>query len=151
MKKSELVDMIRTVVKEEVNRTLPTLLMEVLAERLVASNQTISEGKAPVVRQAAPAPKPSPAPQRRAPIVTKNPLINQILSETSGGIPVDDNVELVSEGIAPQQASVLDLVKNVSEEEQADPAMASVLGALKKDYRSLLKAADNAAKSKRPM
>ena len=34
MKKTELIEIIRTLVKEEVHNTLPQLLMEVLAEKL---------------------------------------------------------------------------------------------------------------------
>ena len=59
MNKKELVEIVRTVVREEINNALPQYLMEVLAERITAQS-VITEGKEPNI-PAEPRKKPSAA------------------------------------------------------------------------------------------
>lgn len=154
MKKSELLEMIRTVVKEEVDQALPQILMEVLAEKIVNNEQP--------VRSAAPksfsgtAPKPAgyrkpqvalDAPLRsevKIPnIFSANSKYGQILNETQGGVPQD------SFDATP---SVMDTLKTIPQEvlnENRD--VAAVANAMTRDYSQMLKAIDAKAKAKRPM
>lgn len=147
MKKTELVEIIRTLVKEEVHNALPQLLMEVLAEKMTENSSAILESKsqasastrkpnfnvqleAPVTKQPVQAPK----------IFTKNPVLNQILNETVGGVPQEELTPSAIDTIQTLPKEVLNENKEV----------AAVANALTRDYSKLLKAVDAKAKAKRP-
>lgn len=145
MKKNELVDIIRTLVKEEVHNALPQLLMEVLAEKLT--------GQEVLTEKVVEAPKRKvnvglEAPIKQAPVqspkmFTKNPILNQVLNETIGGVPQEKE-----ESAAP---STLDVIKTLPREVLAEnKEVAAVANALTRDYSKLIKAADAKAKAKRP-
>jgi hypothetical protein len=149
MKKSELLEMIRTVVKEEVDHALPQLLMEVLAEKIV--NSEVS------AKPVAPKPAPAPTNYRKPQVALDAPLrseikapaifslsskFGQILNETQGGVPQDD---------INATPSVIDTVKSIPKEvlnENRD--VAAVANAMTRDYSQMLKAIDAKAKAKRP-
>jgi len=150
MKKTELVEIIRTIVKEEVHNALPHLLMEVLAEKMSEKSTEILESRKqfeqipakkpnfnvgleePIKRQPVPVPK----------IFTKNPLLNQVLNETVGGVPTEEQT---------QTSSALDVIKNLPREAlNENKEVAAVANALTRDYSKLIKAADAKAKAKRP-
>lgn len=151
MKKNELVDIIRTIVKEEVNEALPQLLMEVLAEKITKNSEAILESTKsskpistkkpnfnvgldePVKKQPVQAPK----------VFTKNPILNQILNETVGGVPVEEEVTT---------PSAIDMIKTLPKEAlNENKEVAAVANALTRDYSKLLKAVDAKAKAKRPI
>lgn len=148
MKKNELVEIIRTLVKEEVHNALPQILMEVLAEKMTENSSAILESRKqpeqaitrkpnfnvgldePIKKQPAAAPK----------MFTKNPLLNQVLNETVGGVPVEES--------AP---SAIDTLQNLPKEVlNENKEVAAVANALTRDYSKLLKAVDAKAKAKRP-
>jgi hypothetical protein len=151
MKKNELVEIIRTLVKEEVHNALPQILMEVLAEKMTENSAAILESKKqqeqaparksnfnvgleePVKKQPAPAPK----------MFTKNPLLNQVLNETVGGVPLEE---------ASPTPSAIDVIKSLPKEAlNENKEVAAVANALTRDYSKLLKAVDAKANAKRPM
>lgn len=151
MKKTELVEIIRTLVKEEVNNALPQLLMEVLAEKITQNSGTLLESKKPApVQQTA---------QRKAPSVSfegavkqppiqppktfsSNPIFNQILNETVGGIPTESE---------ESSLSAIDTLQNLPKEVLAENKdVAAVANAMTRDYSQLMKSIDAKAKSKRP-
>lgn len=150
MKKSDLLEIIRTVVREEVNTALPQILMEVLAEKI--SNGGIpnkihvttdnlktfaSAAKRTVVEQ-----KLGGAVPRPAKVYATNPVLNAVLNETVGGIPPEDT-NLV--------ASSIDVVKNLPKEVLSEnAALNDVAKALSKDYSKFLKVVDSKAKANRP-
>jgi len=147
MKKSDLLEIIRTVVREEVNNALPQLLMEVLAEKISNSGEqpkrapssapTFSPAKQSITEQAR-----KPMPSRPPKVYSTNPILNAVLNETQGGVPVEDDNPV---------ASSIDIVQNIPKEVLAEnTAVAAVANALTKNYSSILKAADAKAKSSRP-
>lgn len=145
MKKNELVDIIRTLVKEEVHNALPQLLMEVLAEKLTgqevltekvveAPKRKINVGLEASIKQA------SVQPPK---MFTKNPVLNQVLNETIGGVPQEE---------AASSTSTLDVIKTLPKEVLAEnKEVAAVANALTRDYSKLMKAVDSKAKAKRPV
>jgi hypothetical protein len=147
MKKNELVDIIRTLVKEEVNNALPQLLMEVLAERLSENSAAILENRTATTQQSVKskvevfmeepsAPAPVAQPQR---MYSKNPLLNQVLNETTGGVPTESTMQ-----------SSVDILQQLTPQQlNENKEVAAVANALKKDYRSLLKAMDKKVSEKR--
>jgi len=150
MKKNELVEIIRTLVKEEVHNALPQILMEVLAEKMTENSAAILESKKQ--QEQAPARKPNfnvgmeesvkkqPAPAPK--MFTKNPLLNQVLNETVGGVPLEE---------ASPTPSAIDVIKTLPKEAlNENKEVAAVANALTRDYSKLLKAVDAKAKAKRP-
>lgn len=146
MKKNELVDIIRTLVKEEVNNALPQLLMEVLAEKLSENSAAILENRSTVAPQPvrnkvevfleAPVTAAAPQPQK---LYSKNPILNQVLNETTGGVPTDSTMQ-----------SSVDILQQLTPQQlNENKEVAAVANALKKDYRSLLKAMDKKVSEKR--
>ena len=145
MKKNELVDIIRTLVKEEVHNALPQLLMEVLAEKLTgqevltekvveAPKRKINVGLESPIKQA------SVQPPK---MFTKNPVLNQVLNETIGGVPQEEEAS---------STSTLDVIKTLPKEVLAEnKEVAAVANALTRDYSKLMKAVDSKAKAKRPV
>lgn len=151
MKKQELVEIIRTLVKEEVNNALPQLLMEVLAEKMVENSNSILESKKV---ESTPQPvRRSPSvsfetPVKQAPVQTPrtfstNPILNQVLNETVGGIPQEESAST---------PSAIDALKSLPKEVLSEnKEVAAVASAMTRDYSQLLKAIDQKAKAKRPV
>ena len=149
MHKKELLEIIRTVVREEINNALPQYLMEVLAERITAQ-PVITEEKPPTI-PTAPRKKPSvsfEAPIKKATVqaprtFSSNPIFNQILNETVGGIPDESSVSV---------PSAIDTIKNLPKEVLAENKdVAAVANAMTRNYSKLMKAIDAKAKSGRPV
>lgn len=139
MKKDELVEIIRTLVKEEIHNTLPQLLMEVLAEKMNENSASILENKVEK-KQATPAPAPrKPVAPQTPKQYTNNPILNQVLNETVGGLPQE-----------AESSSAIDVLNNLTPQQlNENKEVAGVANALNKDYRALLKAVDAKAKTKR--
>lgn len=133
MTKQELFDSIRTIVQEEVRTQLPNILIEILAERIDVSKNVVTEVAAKKPAQTIRKQQPQQPKQER--VFSKNPVLNQILNETQGGIPQDDDA---SAAVDPRFTPEV-LAENRD--------LAAVNNALNRDYRSLLKAADAKAKS----
>lgn len=153
MKKSELVEIIRTVVKEEINNALPQLLMEVLAEKITQNSGALLESQKsvqPSTQQVVPSRAPSVGldgnlkqPPVQAPkTYTSNPILNQVLNETVGGIPLEAEVNT---------PSAIDTLKNLPKQVlNENKEVAAVANAMTRNYSQLLKAIDSKAKLKRP-
>lgn len=148
MNKKELVEIIRTVVREEINNALPQYLMEVLAERITAqaviteekqSIQVSTQRKNPSVTFSEPVKK---APVQTPRTFSSNPIFNQVLNETVGGIPDENSVSV---------PSAIDTIKNLPREVLSENKdVAAVANAMTRDYSKLMKAIDAKAKSSRP-
>ena len=154
MKKSELLEMIRTVVKEEVDHMLPQLLMEVLAEKITQNTAALSESKSVPASHAINSTIKKPTlvafeeSIKRSPVqvprtYSKNPALNAVLNETVGGIP-QDGVGVVM----PSVPSVIDVLKNVPTEvlnENKD--VMAIANAMNRNYSQMLKSVDAKAKA----
>lgn len=154
MKKSELLEMIRTVVKEEVDQALPQLLMEVLAEKIVNNEQPVRSNAPKSFNGTSPAPASYRKPQVAldAPIRSEvkvpnifsaNSKYGKILNETQGGVPQDGFV-----GSGPTAHDALENIPREVLNENRD--VAAVASAMTRDYSQMLKAIDAKAKAKRP-
>jgi hypothetical protein len=152
MKKTELVEIIRTLVKEEVNNALPQLLMEVLAEKITQNSSALLETNKPTSVPQAIAKRPAvnvgfETPIKQPPVqapktFTSNPILNQVLNETVGGVPLEESVS------AP---SAIDTLQSLPKQVLAEnKEVAAVATAMTRNYSQLLKAIDDKAKAKRP-
>lgn len=147
MNKKELVKIIQEVVRLEIKKLGPELVRSALLESLQApsekqptkihrpaiSNLVIQEESASPKRQVA---------EKQLIQFSTNPILNQVLNETRGGIPQEQT---------DQGVSVKDLIENTPKEVLSEnAAIQSVATALNRDYRQLLKVAEEKAKKNRP-
>lgn len=132
MNKNELVEIIREVVRSELKNIGPSLVREALLESLGGTpssqvNESIQEQPRPAIRRQSPVAAP-----KKEVKYSSNPILNQILNETSGGIPGESG-----------PMALPSLEDSIPQEVIAGNAeVAGVLKATKRDYRSLLKAMD---------
>ena len=143
MKKNELVEIIRSIVREEVKQTLPTLILEILSERTSSPSaaRTVSSKSTSVSRET--------ITEEKKPLkkFSNNPILNAVLNETQGGIPGENNVPMASTELTKSNTVVETLTSHIPKEVILEnKEVQAVMGALTKDYRSLLKAADTIAK-----
>ena len=145
MNKQELKEIIRSIVREEVERALPNVLVEILASKvgdreLVAESAPVQQRRPQVAQQ-----RPQPRAQQK---FSSNPILNQILNETQGGVPGDSDSPRVSAEmpVPGAQVSILDKVKGISKQQLAEnKEVAGVLNVLNRDFRQLVKAVDKNA------
>jgi hypothetical protein len=166
MNKTELENIIRKIVKEEVSIAVPKLIIELLQ----ADKKNVVTESTQVARRPAPAARPAPAPQRppvKKPVInTKNPLLNQILAETEPGFPqaeAGQGVDLGDLGVSfdgPMQmesAPVPSMLEEAAEpvindyDQPSQGELPVPAGLFKRDFRSILKKADKIAKQNRPL
>lgn len=128
MKKSELIEIIRKAVRLELNESLPKLISEVTKKIETEDTDPVSIAKRVLKREASVTTNKKPIKS-----LSKNPLLNQALNETIGGIPQEGN--LVSGYEDTKQ--ITDFQGNTH---AVDELPDHVSNALNRDYSDLLKA-----------
>ena len=149
MQKKELIKIIQEVVRLEIKKMGPEIVRNALLESLQpnapAATPKIHRPNISnlVVEEAPVDSKEDVAEQKPLKKFSNNPVLNQILNETQGGVP--------QEG-ADVGVSVQDLFANTPKEVLSENAeVQGVANALTRDYRSLLKAIDEKSKKHRPL
>ena len=149
MQKKELIKIIQEVVRLEIKKMGPEIVRTALLESL----QPNTSSAAPkihrpnisnlVVEETPVQLKENIVEQKPMKKFSTNPILNQVLNETQGGVP--------QEG-ADTGVSVQDLLANTPKEVLSENAeVQGVANALTRDYRSLLKAIDEKSKKHRPL
>jgi hypothetical protein len=149
MQKKELIKIIQEVVRLEIKKMGPEIVRNALLESL----QPNTSSAAPkihrpnisnlVVEETPVQLKENIVEQKPMKKFSTNPILNQVLNETRGGVP--------QEG-ADTGVSVQDLLANTPKEVLSENAeVQGVANALTRDYRSLLKAIDEKSKKHRPL
>ena len=164
MKKSQLVKLIAPIIQEEVEKALNKVLPSMVAEAFVI----MEEQRAPVARTQAPIQQVQQAPviqetaiPAREPIqYSSNPLINEIMNETEGGLPQDGSDPYLSEGFdmigdggmgVPAQAPIQTAIIPTTDTSgggstvtaaQLQTDAPEVFNALTRDYSGMMKALD---------
>jgi hypothetical protein len=153
MNKSELIEIIREVVRTELKNSGPRLIKEALIESLGSGGNTAVSEKItfeePSTFKSVMAEEIPSAPRKPRPFVkySSNPVLNEVMNQTEGGVPQDGSGVVSDGGAIP---SKVDILMNAPREVlQENSPLNVVAKALKKDYRSLLKAADSVAKKHR--
>lgn len=145
MKTQELKEMIRSVIKEELQKTLPTLIPNILSEILTGQNKTVVSEKleTPKVSQ-----KPSeniqPA-KKTFKKYTNNDVLNAVLNETVGGIPREGSYAGLMGALRSESLGVANINESVEIPQQITPVneeQAKVLNVINRDFRKLMKAVD---------
>lgn len=158
MKKTDFENLVRGIVAEEVKKQLPKAISEVFYKVLNENQETISEDIEPEYIK--PEPKKS-QPVRQYKQYTKNPVLNQILNETTGDLKARKRFNSPAVGLAEDMGKIgvsdnsviTGGVKELLAEATATGATPSVMDvkqalpdpikkALNRDYRKFMKAVD---------
>ncbi len=145
MKTQELKEIIRSIIKEELQKTLPTLIPNILSEILTGQNKTVVSEKleTPKVSQ-----KPSeniqPA-KKTFKKYTNNDVLNAVLNETVGGIPREGSYAGLMGALRSESLGGANINESVEIPQQITPVneeQAKVLNVINRDFRKLMKAVD---------
>ena len=118
MKKTELIRLIKTAVREELQNSLPELLNETLR-----NNKIKKEIKSDNCNKLKVSKKQTP--QK---LYTKNPVLNKVLNETVGGVPIETNNNTLDNEIKDLNGNTVNI----------DNLPKSLATALTRDYTELL-------------
>ena len=144
MKSNELKELIRSVIKEELNKTLPTLIPKILSEVLsgrqsstIQSNQPIVSTKT-VVKESVQKPK-------EIKRYSSNPILNEILNQTVVKIPHESSIAGLDSTFKSQAFSGMQMNESVETSQPVAPVteeQGKVMNVINRDFRSLMKAVD---------
>ena len=144
MKSNELKEIIRSIIKEELDKTLPTLIPKILSEVLsgrqsstIQSNQPIVSTKT-VVKESVQKPK-------EIKKYSSNPILNEILNQTVVKIPSEGSMAGLDSVFKSQAFAGLQMNESVETSQPVVPVteeQGKVMNVLNRDFRSLMKAVD---------
>lgn len=101
MKKEQLQKILRPIIKEEVSKVIADVLPSLLADAIVIQQEQLNEQKQQSVQPQQPRKQslaemigiPTANKQQKPKINTQNPLLNEVLSQTDGGLPSENPYE----------------------------------------------------------
>ena len=144
MKSNELKEIIRAVIREELDKTLPTLIPKVLTEVLsgkqsntIQSNESTITTKT-VVKESVQKPK-------EIKKYSSNPILNEILNQTVVKIPNEGSMAGLDSSFKSQAFSGMQMNESVETSQPVAPVteeQGKVMNVLNRDFRSLMKAVD---------
>lgn len=145
MKTQELKEIIRSVIKEELQKTLPTLIPNILSEILTGQSK-------PVVSEKLETPKVSQKPSENIQPAkktfkkyTNNEALNAVLNETVGGVPREGSYVGLMGALRSESLGGANINESVQIPQQITPVneeQAKVLNVINRDFRKLMKAVD---------
>ena len=145
MKTQELKEIIRSVIKEELQKTLPTLIPNILSEILTGQSK-------PVVSEKLETPKVSHKPSENIQPAkktfkkyTNNEALNAVLNETVGGVPREGSYVGLMGALRSESLGGANINESVQIPQQITPVneeQAKVLNVINIDFRKLMKAVD---------
>ena len=141
MKSNELKEIIRTVIREELDKTLPTLIPKVLTEilsgkpsEMIQSNQVVKN----TVQESIQKPK-------EIKKYSSNPVLNEILNQTVVKIPSDGSIAGLDSNFKSQAFAGMQINETVETPQPIAPVteeQGKVMNVLNRDFRNLMKAVD---------
>lgn len=146
MKIEALKEYIRKTVQQEIRSILKEELKYQLTEILLGNNSNILESKKEessslatlLESESEPVKQQTP---KKIVKYTSNPILNEILNQTQGGIPREgEMVGLIGDGFGGTVGR--EQINEVKVPENASKEVKNVYQAMSKDYRSLMKAVD---------
>lgn len=145
MKTQELKEIIRSVIKEELQKTLPTLIPNILSEILTGQSK-------PVVSEKLETPKVSHKPSENIQPAkktfkkyTNNEALNAVLNETVGGVPREGSYVGLMDALRSESLGGANINESIQIPQQITPVneeQAKVLNVINRDFRKLMKAVD---------
>jgi len=141
MKSNELKEIIRAVIREELDKTLPTLIPKVLTEILSGKDSTIVASTVQtknVVKESVQKPK-------EIKKYSSNPILNDVLNQTVVKIPNEGSMVGLDSSFKSQAFAGMQMNESVEEPPPVTPVteeQGKVMNVLNRDFRSLMKAVD---------
>lgn len=144
MKAQELKEIIRSVVKEELQKSLPTLIPNILSEILSGQSKQIVNEKTETQKVVQQPKQVETVSKKQFKKYTNNDVLNAVLNETVGGLPREGAyVGLMgtlqseaSNGVHINESVNVQQITPVNEEQS------KVLNVINRDFRKLMKAVD---------
>ena len=144
MKSNELKEIIRSIIKEELDKSLQTLIPKILSEVLsgrqsstIQSNQPIVSTKT-VVKESVQKPK-------EIKKYSSNPILNEILNQTVVKIPNEGSMAGLDSSFKSQAFAGMQMNESIETQQPVAPVteeQGKVMNVLNRDFRSLMKAVD---------
>ena len=138
MKADVLKEYIKKVVQQEVRNVLKNELREHLTEVLTGNSVLTPKKSESVAEPVEDFVQESQKPKKFVKY-TNNPVLNQILNETTGGVPKEGTMVSLTEGFSGGSSTT---VNEIKPPENAPEPVKSVYSAMNKDYSKLMKAID---------
>lgn len=146
MKANQLKEIIRGLVREEVSKIFKEELQKNLVEIITNSNNKIASLKNNVetVSESQTSSTPPVKKQQKFVKYTSNQLLNQVLNETTGGVPQESSaVGLMGGDFKSSMLNESEIIQQPEIPENARKEIKVVHEAMTRDYRDLMKAIDN--------
>ena len=148
MKAQQLKGIIRSIVQEEIKKVFKSELQTGLLE-IFTNSKAPNHGSDLPNRSQSSTEKISSATTKKQVKYTQNDILNQVLNETTGGVPQEGNfVGMVDGGFSKTSADMVSesVMSNVPND--APEGVKTIGNILNRDYSSLMTAIDNKRKGK---
>ena len=144
MKSNELKEIIRSIIKEELDKTLPTLIPKILSEVLSGRQSSTIQSSQPIVSTKTVV-KESVQKPKEIKKYSSNPILNEILNQTVVKIPNEGSMAGLDSTFKSQAFSGMQMNESVETSQPVAPVteeQGKVMNVLNRDFRSLMKAVD---------
>ena len=144
MKSNELKEIIRSIIKEELDKTLPTLIPKILSEVLSVRQSNTIQSSEPIVSKKTVV-KETVEKSKELKKYSSNPILNEILNQTVVKIPNEGSMAGLESTFKSQAFAGMQMNESVETPQPVAPVteeQGKVMNVLKRDFRSLMKAVD---------
>lgn len=145
MKTEEFKSIVRSIIQEELKVVLPTMIPKILTE--VLSNNVKVEPTQKIEKEPISEKVKQPTSQKQYKKYTNNEMLNQILNETTGGVPQEGSFVGYSSILNSQPLNESINIDTPTPTSVVNEEQSKVLNVMNRDYRKLMKAVDNKKKS----
>ena len=144
MKSNELKEIIRSIIKEELDKTLPTLIPKILSEVLSGRQSSTIQSSQPIVSTKTVV-KESVQKPKEIKKYSSNPILNEILNQTVVKIPNEGSMAGLDSSFKSQAFAGMQMNESIETQQPVAPVteeQGKVMNVLNRDFRSLMKAVD---------
>ena len=144
MKSNELKEIIRLVIREELDKTLPTLIPKILSEVLSGRQSSTIQSSQPTVSTKTVV-KESVQKPKEIKKYSSNPILNEILNQTVVKIPNEGSMAGLDSSFKSQAFAGMQMNESIETQQPVAPVteeQGKVMNVLNRDFRSLMKAVD---------
>lgn len=149
MKAQELKEIIRSVVKEELQKSLPTLIPNILSEILSGQSKQIVNEKTETQKVIQQPKQVETVSKKQFKKYTNNDVLNAVLNETVGGLPREGAYVGLMGSLQSEASNGVHINESVNVQQitPVNEEQSKVLNVINRDFRKLMKAVDKKKKS----
>lgn len=144
MKAQELKEIIRSVVKEELQKSLPTLIPNILSEILSGQSKQIVNEKTETQKVVQQPKQVETVSKKQFKKYTNNDVLNAVLNETVGGLPREGAYVGLMGALQSEASNGVHINESVNVQQitPVNEEQSKVLNVINRDFRKLMKAVD---------